>query len=299
MRALALACLLVVGCADEVTGKDPETADRAPIDRFSAAAGTLLVRDLRPGLPGPDAPVDFDQPPFLVRGLGPDGRAVGWYDWDVRPRAPAPIWAFVDGDGNAVDDQLNVVDVIPGDPGYNDLWQVVLVTVPDDYVANTITSREELEAAGYRQTTTAMLVNCPVVPRASVARRRLPGDYSDLHKGWYRGQRIQYFHFGEARLALDGGQVPVGAMYAAFAINPGDPGGGPASGWKLGADGRSHAVIDSLPGEAGYSSWREVHVYDVAAFASVTDLASARAATPVMSDAWIVNAPVVELAPAP
>ena len=41
MRAVALAMLLAAGCTEEV-GKDPATTERAPIDRFSAAAGTLF-----------------------------------------------------------------------------------------------------------------------------------------------------------------------------------------------------------------------------------------------------------------
>ncbi len=299
MKPSAVALVLGLGaCADPETGRDPKTAERAPIDRFSATAGTLLRRDLRPALPGPDGWVDFDQPPFLMRGLGPAGEAVSWYDWDVRPRAPAPIYVFVrESDRRPVSDQLNVVDVIPGDPGYNDLWQVVMVAVPADYVANTVTSHDEIVAEGLVETPTAQVVNCPVIPRGSIARRRLPGDYADLHQGWYQDQIIQYFNFGERPLAVGAGGTPVSAVYAAYAINPGQPGGGPPSGWKLDDTGRSHAVVAALPSAPTYSPLRELHIYDSAAFAGVTDLASATAAPALAADGLTVNWPIVELAP--
>jgi hypothetical protein len=55
------------------TPLDPATAERAIIDRFSPETGTLYVRDDENGFPGPNEPVDFDQPPFITRGLGPEG----------------------------------------------------------------------------------------------------------------------------------------------------------------------------------------------------------------------------------
>ena len=35
-------------------------------------------------------------------------------------------------------DQLDIIDTLPGETGYNDFRQVWKVTVPKDYVANTI-----------------------------------------------------------------------------------------------------------------------------------------------------------------
>ncbi|HVK73578.1 MAG TPA: hypothetical protein VM734_09665 [Kofleriaceae bacterium] len=296
MRCCALAVIVFAACTTE-TGKDPATAERAVIDRFSATAGTLLRRDLRPTLPDPDEWVDFDRPPFLVRGFGPDGALVGWYDWDVRPTVPAPIYVFFHrGFPTPVKDQLNVVDVIPGDPGYNDMWQVVRVEVPDDYVANTVTSLDDIEARGFARTTTPELVNCPVVSRGSVARRRLPGDYAQIHLGWYRGLLIQYFHFGERPLAPDArGEVAVSDAFAAYAINPDQPGGGPPSGWKDDGAGRTHNVLATVPADPTYSPYRTLRTYDVAAFPDVTDLASAMAAPPIAGEPVVVNWPVVEL----
>src|SRR5690242_10166149 len=49
-----------------VAAKDPATAAKAAIDRFSDAAGHLQKRSASPALPGPNQPVDFDQGPFIT-----------------------------------------------------------------------------------------------------------------------------------------------------------------------------------------------------------------------------------------
>ena len=120
---------------------DPMKSGHAAIDRFSATAGHLQMRDAMNKLPGPNQPVDFDKPPFVTTGLGPKGETVMYYNFDVQSTTPAPLYMLVrKGDGMAISGQLPIVDVIPGDPGYNDFWQVTKVTVPDGYVANTVGS---------------------------------------------------------------------------------------------------------------------------------------------------------------
>src|SRR5882724_6085172 len=112
--------------------RDPQTAEKASIDRFSAAAGHLMVRDATNGLPGANGAIDFDSgAPFITVGLGPsDGKPVKYYNFDVQPTGPAPIYVlFRDGETAPVSGQLNIVDVLPGDAGYNDFWQVTMVTV--------------------------------------------------------------------------------------------------------------------------------------------------------------------------
>lgn len=300
MRAMILTAMLApvaAGCTDPATGVDPDTAERAPIDRFSATAGTLLVRTATNGLPAANAPIDYDAQ-FTMLGLGPDGARVTHYDFDVQPRTPAPIYVFfAAGKATPVKGQKNVVTVIPGDPGYTDLWQVVKVTVPADYVANQVTSFEEIVAAGYPRTTMPDLVNCPVVPEGSVARTRMAGDYAELDQGWYGGKIIQYFHFGEKALAAVAGEVPASTIYVAYAINPGQPGGGAASGYATEADGaQTHNVAATLPSDAAYSPLWSVNVYDTAAFATVRDLATAMAAPAMMAAPMIVNRPMVAIA---
>jgi hypothetical protein len=51
--------------------------------------------------------------------------------------------------------------VIPGDKGYSAFWQVDLVTVPADYVANTFKSADDVMKSGDKITPTDINVNCP------------------------------------------------------------------------------------------------------------------------------------------
>ena len=159
----------LAACGDDDPGPvgpeplDPATAPRATIDRFSDAAGNLFARSANPGLPAAGVAIDFDQAPFITQGLGPAGQVVRYYNFDVQPTAPAPIWVFFrEGSNTPLPGQLNVIDAIPGDPGYNDFWQVIRVTVPSDYVANTVTSLQGILDAGFTTETTNTVVNCPV-----------------------------------------------------------------------------------------------------------------------------------------
>ncbi|MEO8185392.1 MAG: hypothetical protein ABI895_41820 [Deltaproteobacteria bacterium] len=299
---LGVVCLLTLAaCSDEsepsvaTAALDPDTTPRARIDRFSAAAGTLQVRDATNGLPGPDEPVDFDEPPFITRGLGPLGQSVVYYNFDVQPTEPAPIYVLIrQGENAPVAGQLNVVDAIPGDPGYNDFWQVTRVRVPTDYVANTITSLDQIMDQGATLEPTDMLVNCPVVPEGSTAERRATTEPAGLVQGWYRGQVIQYFSFSEH--PLSGNVVPVAPIYVTFNLNPDQQGGGPASGFRTEPDSdQTHNVLSALPGSNGYSPLWSVSPYDNADFATVMDLTSAAAANRLAEGVANVNCPVFEI----
>lgn len=309
MRLRGFACLaslsLAAACGDDAVSPpetlDPDTAPRAEVDRFSEAAGTLMVRTADNGLPAADEPIDFDSgAPFITRGLGPDGEEIRYYNFDVQPTAPAPIFVlFREGEAEPVSGQLNIVGVKPGDPAYNDLWQVTKVTVPADYVANELTSVAAIQAAGYPIETTSTLVNCPVVPEGSTASLRLGGGYSSLTRGWYQDQVIHYFDFSEHPLsATGGGEVPVSPIYVTFNVNPGEDGGGPPSGFvtEPGTD-QTHNVVAALPEQPGYSPLWSVDIYDNAEFAAVGDLTTAQAATILAEDAALVNCPVVDVAP--
>jgi hypothetical protein len=283
VRALlttALATLALAGCDDDgtepVEGVNPDNAPRATVDRFSDDAGTLFLRSAIASLPAAGAAIDFDQAPFITQGLGPDGQPVRYYNFDVQPTTPAPIWVlFREGSSTPLEGQLNIIDVIPGDAGYNDFWQVTKVTVPADYVANTATSLEDLLQAGYPMETTDMVVNCPVVPEGSVAQEG-PGA-AGLTQGWYKDQAVFYFDFNEAPLTAGGdAMVPTSPIFVTFNIDPDQPGGGPASGFMhQGDSNQSHNVVATLPGDAGYSPLWGVHPYRNESFDIVHDLESA------------------------
>jgi hypothetical protein len=279
------------------TPLDPVNAPRVAVDRFSSTAGMLFVRGAANGLPAANAPIDMDTGPFITTGFGPGGEHIKYYNFDVQPTAPAPIYVLIrQGETSPVPNQLNIVDLIPGQQGYNDFWRVMKVTVPASYVANTITSVEQIRTKGLVVEPTNTIVNCPIVPEGSVA--RLGGGAHGLTHGWYRNQVVAYFNFDEAGIsATPQGLVPLATIFVSFTVNPNQPNGGPPSGFKTEPGSlQTHNVATSLPGPAGYSPLWSVVPFDNNAFPKVHDLASA-AAAPNFGAAAIVNCPIVEVKP--
>jgi hypothetical protein len=273
-------------------GTNPDTAPQAAVDRFSDEAGHLQKRSASPALPAANTAVDFDQGPFITQGFGPNGEVIKYYNFDVQPTTPAPIYVPMKG-GAPVPGQLNIVDVIPGEAAYNDFWRVIVVTVPASYQANTLTSADAVAASGYALNETDMLVNCPIVPAGSTATLRDAGDTSGtgLVRGWYQGKVVHYFTFGEKTTALSvvGDKVPTSPIYVTF----NDDAAGPSSGFK--ADGvQTHNVTATLPSDTAYSPLWDVTPYPNASFNTVDDLATATAAAG--SVAAMVNCPIVSVA---
>jgi hypothetical protein len=275
---------------------DPDTAQVVSVDRFSMEAGHLFIRNDTNGLPAPNEPIDFDVVPFITKGLGPDGELIAYYNFDVQPTEPAPIYVlFREGESSPVEGQMNIIDDIPGDDDYNDFWEVQKVTVPMDYVANTVTSFSQIMDAAYPIEETTILVNCPVVPEGSTAKLRLGEESPELTLGWYRGMVVYYFNFTEKDLMVnESDMVPTSPIYVTFNINPDQEGGGPGSGFVTDpATGRTHNVTATLPDDESYSPLWWVSVYDNADFDNVSDLASAQAANILASGVANVNCPVV------
>jgi hypothetical protein len=280
--------------------KDPSTATLASIDRFSDGFAHLFKRSDSPAFPAANAPIDFDQGPFITRGLGPNGEKVTYYNFDVLPAAAAPIFVFfTEGSTTELVGQLHVIDAVPGDPGYNDFWQVTQVMVPSSYVPNSVTSLAEIHAAGFPVTPTANLVNCPVVPDGSKARLRYsPKESADLVSGWYRGQIVKYFSFNERMLMTggSGGGVPTAPIYVTFNVNPdpNNPMSGPPSGFKTEPSSmQTHNVVGVLPEDSAYSPLWMVVAYDNASFGSVSGLGKAQQAPVLVPNAGLVNCPIV------
>src|SRR5271156_4428249 len=222
MRALILAAAAMTTAA--VTTSPP----KASIDRFSTAAGHLQVRTATTHLPAPNAPVSFDQGPFVTHGFGPHGEHVTYYNFDVQPLAPAPLYVlYRQGDTTPLAGQLPIVDALPGDSGYSDFHVTVRVTVPATYVANSATSAATLRAAGYPTEKTTSIENTPIVPEGSTAHLRLNGASAALATGWYNGKTVRYFTFVER--PLTGAVTPVSPIFVTFNTNPGTTGGGPGS----------------------------------------------------------------------
>ena len=279
----------------ELQPKDPDQAPIATVDRFSDAAGTLLKRSADNHLPGPNEPIDFDTPPFNVWGLSPAGEPALYYHLDVKSTTPVPVYIlYREGEDMPVQEQLDIIDTLPGEQGYNDFRQVWKVWVPKDYVANTITDASMLQQAGYKIEKTDKLLNMAVVPDKSRARVRFNGGHPELQRAWYRGQVAKFFLFDEAPLSVSGDKVPVSPIYDGFTINPGQPGGEMESCTEPNSK-QSHNVIASVPGDKAYSPlWLRV-VYDSAACASVHNLDTALKAKVVPAKVLLINCPIVSI----
>jgi hypothetical protein len=134
-----------------------------------------------------------------------DGKLLNWYNFGSRlpvsqGRVQAqPVWILTSG----LDSRRNpipfpgqgaIFDVDVDEPGYSDLSRVIWVTAPAGYVANAITSREQIEQAGLVQTPSDNLVNRPFVGSED----RLDGSADPPLQGWVRGEAIWYFDLGPA-----------------------------------------------------------------------------------------------------
>jgi len=279
----------------ELQPKDPDQAPIATVDRFSDAAGTLLKRSADNHLPGPNEPIDFDTPPFNVWGLSPAGEPALYYHLDVKSTTPVPVYIlYREGEDMPVQEQLDIIDTLPGEQGYNDFRQVWNVWVPKDYVANTITDASMLQQAGYKIEKTDKLLNMAVVPDKSRARVRFNGGHPELQRAWYRGQVAKFFLFDEAPLSVSGDKVPVSPIYDGFTINPGQPGGEKEFCTDPNST-QTHNVVATMPGDKAYSPlWLRV-VYDSAACASVHNLETALQAKKVAANVLFINCPMVSV----
>jgi len=294
-----LSCSKKNGSATTAQPRDPATATVTFVDRFSASAGHLQVRNSTNNLPGPNLPINLDEGPFITKGLGPNGQLIEYYNLDLRSSTPAPIYVlFREGSNAPVNGQLNIINLLPGEPGYNDFWLINKVTVPANYIANTITSYAEITANGYTITPTKDLVNCPVVPKGSIASKTFGSTRAQsLATGWYKDQVVYYFSFNEKGITTTAdGLVPTIPIYVSFNINPDQPNGGPPSGFVTEAgSAQTHNVISGIPSDTFYTPLWIIDVYDNANFGAVKDLKSAQAANVKATGAGFVNCPIVSL----
>lgn len=239
------------------------------IDRFSKAAGHLLVRDATNGLPAAGAPIDLDVPPFVTQGLGPVGEIVRYYNFDVQSAAPGTLYRLVRPGSRGVLAEL--VDAIPGDAGYSDFHRIAWVEVPSGLPATVA------ELKGLATTLDATAIDCPIVPRGTHGKGG-----GTIHELGYRGAKVVCLELGDP-LLLDAGKVPTSPIYVTF---------GPA-GFLTDGTPQTHNVVFSVPGDTDYSPLWAVHIYDPSAFASVHDAASAEAAKLVDAHGPLVNCPVI------
>jgi hypothetical protein len=282
----------------ESTPKDPDKASIISVDRFSNESATLMKRSENPSLPDANAAINFDEGVFISQGFGPNGEVVKYYNFDVQPLTPAPLYMiYREGESTSVAEQLNIINVIPGDIGYSDFWIIYKVTVPNDYVANTVTSYDDIVKKGYAITKTSEVFNCPVVPFGSTSSLRYGTESNELHRGWYKDKVVYYFTYMEQELtANQAGLMPISPIYVTFNINPNDmnPNSGSASGDVLESGSlQTHNVVATIPTDSDYSPLWSVYVYDNADFENVTNLETALNSTILAEGVMYVNCPVV------
>jgi len=296
LPVLTILIVATFGCASEsavepfpVHVHEQTGIEFVSVDRFSDQAATIMRRSEVPELPAPNEPIDYDAD-FLRHALGPDGADISYYAFDVSSLLSAPVYAFAyaSDPSKRVEGQAPVFDVIPGEEGYNDFWQMVQVLVPDDYEVNSVRSLNDIENSGYELVWTGMIINCPIVPYGSTAKLANRNSV-----GWYKGKHVQYFSFEslETTVVNSGSiDVPYAVVRVIFEDND------PAKGMKLDPDtGKTHNVFDTVPGDELYRAlWRHDFV-DAADFDSVHDWESSLAASEidVVMDNILVNCPVV------
>jgi hypothetical protein len=276
-------------------GKDITSAPHAYIDRFSTAFGHIFVRTATNGLPAANAPINMDVAPFITHGLNPDGTSTTYYNFDVLPVTPVPIYVFFKQSAPTVEltAQNHVIPVKPGDAGYNDFWLVNKVMVPDNYVPNSLTNATAILNSGYPIVASNQIVNCPVVPFGSTAALTYGSTSAQsLVTGWYKDSTVVYFNFAEAKTPLtlnSANQVPTAPIYVFFANNT-----DPSMGFETVTGGtQTHNVISVNPTQTGYSPLWNVTKIDISNFSNVTNLASATA-VPSTAIGATVNCPVVK-----
>src|SRR5262245_51777391 len=123
---------------------DPNHAPIAAVDRLSEKAATFLVRSADNHLPGPNEPIDFDTPELSTLGLSPTGKSERYYNLDVQSTTPAPVFSLHrEGEDKPVQDQLDIIDTLPGENGYNDFRQAT-VHAPMPPMGGTIKTSDQL-----------------------------------------------------------------------------------------------------------------------------------------------------------
>ena len=286
----------------QITATFPEYLPLVEVDRFSDAAGSFFRRSERPDLPQANEAIDFDDELFLLSGLGPNGESIDFYHFDEKAKRPAPVYQLVDRVNDPIPNQLLIFDLLPGEQGYNDLWQINQVKVLErGYVPNTLNSLEELINRGFEIVQTEQAVNAVIVPAGSKASMRfdkqVPAAPQD---GWYRGRIVKYLLFENPsstdQINLTAGEVQPAQMYGFFE-NDRDQ----ILGFALDAETQlTHNVASVLPGSGGaYSPLWVVQILKLEFFDRVEnvliagDLAS-EVENKILPDLRI-NAPIVRV----
>ncbi len=305
--ALACVAVSVAACSSSTTSPapataasalDPETAPVASVDRFQDGFAHLFKRSapafdpthVAAAIPVPNGPIDMDK--FVVHSLGPAGEKITYYSLDILPPKPAKAYVFAQADGAAVAGQLPVIDALPGEAGYNDFVEVVKAMVQAGYVANSLTSFDDVDRAVGGGTLTVAsthtIANWAVVPKGTTAQLKFAGKTITGARAWDKHQVASLLSFEEGLVPMTDGTVPTADIVVIF-----KNGMSPADGFATepGTE-QTHNAVNLLPGQPGYSSYWDHDAGKLSGFATVTDFPTAKTNVD-MPIPVIVNCPVV------
>lgn len=190
----------------------------------------------------------------LIQGWFRD-RTVLYYDFGaVRPGVAAgrvlwPIHGF-DARGNpvAIRGQRPIFSTIPGLSDYSAVWRLTYVVTADKVQPNELRDPASVDAAIRARKASLRLadvtLNLPIVPRGTTLAR----DTTTGMLGWYEGRDVQFFDFGQTRLA----PVPMW-RFASGVDAAGEP--------NVLTD--QNSIVDSIPVVAAYPDLWEIHFVNV------------------------------------
>lgn len=191
-----------------------------------AALATSVTATAGPSRPSADShPTAKPKKQPAVSGFF-QGRTVKYFDFGPINLKPgnkiAPIWVF----SNGASAQRNVIDTVPGRPGYSPLWQVNKVTWSRTATPRALKSAAEIKAAAAAGELTVVrtktVVNCPVLGFGQVR-----------HAGFSGGKTIHYYELGAVKVAPGNEIIPL---------------------WTVtnGARGQRNIAEDIVPGTTAY-----------------------------------------------
>jgi len=201
-----VAALAPSGCID------PLVSDDVPLGDLVLPAGAVVPN--ASGALAQQIAVNDGVDSFIpLRSAFSGGAQIHYWDFGPTTRVAAPIWAIVreDPDGPfaaggktyAPVGQGNIVDAVPGDPGYGPFWLFSVVPVTERWDGEVFTSAAAVEvgvASGLLEPPIPVgrAFNCPIVA-PEVRLDRGPGvEPQAPDPGYYRGVIVTYFAFDAA-----------------------------------------------------------------------------------------------------
>ena len=186
---------------------------------------------------------------------------------------------LVDATGQSIEGQADILTANVYEADYSDLREIIEVTVPDDYMPNSITNHTDLLAEDWPQIATGLTHNSPIVRANSQLQAR---DHQPITL-WLNDEEISAYDFGE----MTNQTAPIYVLIEGF-----DPEGNPVR--------INHvALIDVMHDDEGYSDFWQVVFVTVPndtppnSFRTVSDLMAADFEMTVSAN--VVNCPAIRL----